>query len=177
METTALPRTVEPGEIVYRDRNQFIQRVVATFDGFTKEYFVSDHGVRAALLAVADGRVLFTRQYRLLINAVSFEIPGGRVDRGESPDAAAIRECLEETSVLCAHLKPLIRFQPSLDIWNNDTHVFFSDHCETAGALAGDRAAWIPLVESLDMVFDGRIADSLSVTALLAYHARQRGWR
>jgi ADP-ribose pyrophosphatase len=168
-ETTALPLTVEPREIVYADRNQSIQRVVARFDGFTKEYFVSDHGHRAALLAVRHGEVLLARQYRLLIDGLSYEIPGGKVEAGEHPEAAAIRECVEETGVRCSALKRLVEFQASLDIWKNYTYVYYSEVCGPPSVVPGARVAWIPLEECLNMVFDGRIQDCLSMTALFAY--------
>lgn len=88
-EITLLPSRIEPQELVYQDRNQKLCRIIARFDGFSKEYYVSDHGQRAAVVAVRNGEVLLTRQYRLLINGLSYEIPGGRVDEKETPKAAA----------------------------------------------------------------------------------------
>lgn len=77
-ETRLIPIKVEYKKEIYKDRNQKIQRVLAHFDGFDKEYFVSDHGKRAALLAVRNGNILLVRQYRLIINDLSYEIPGRR---------------------------------------------------------------------------------------------------
>lgn len=170
-ETTALPHKIEPLDEVYRDRNQTIQRVIARFDGFSKEYFVSDHGRRAAMLARRNDEVLLVRQYRLLINALSYEIPGGRVETDESPEDAAARECLEETGVACAGLRPLICFHPSLDIWKNYTHIFYTEDCRETSSPGSERRAWIPFARCLEMVFDGRISDALSILALLAFHA------
>ncbi len=45
-ETTLLPLSIEPQELVYQDRNQKLYRIIALFDGFSKEYYVSDHGQR-----------------------------------------------------------------------------------------------------------------------------------
>ena len=103
-ETTLLPLSIEIKENVYQDKNQIIQKIVAHFEGFDKEYFFSDHGERSALLAVRNGKVLLVRQYRLIINDLSYEIPGGRVDVNETPENAAIRECFEETGVECKNL-------------------------------------------------------------------------
>lgn len=101
-ETTDLPVRIEKGVVVCRDRNQSVQEITATFFGYEKKYFVSDHVERAAVVVVRDGCVLMTRQYRLLINAISTEIPGGRINEGEFPADAAARECYEETGVYCA---------------------------------------------------------------------------
>lgn len=168
-ETTLLPLNIEPQEIVYQDRNRTIRRIVARFDGFSKEYFVSDHGQRAAIVAVRSGEVLLVRQYRLLINGLSYEIPGGGVDEKETPEATAVRECLEETGVRCLNLKPLIGYHPSLDIWKNYTHVFYSEEFEEIVTDRSDRRVWIPLEHSIEMVFTRQIVDSMSIIALLAY--------
>ena len=167
-ETTLLPLSLESQEIVYRDRNQSIQRVVARFDGFEKEYFVSDHGLRAAVMVVRNDEILLVRQYRLLINGLSYEIPGGRIDENETPEQAAIRECLEETGVVCSDLKLLIDYLPSLDIWKNHTYVFYTEKIENEEKEKSDRHEWIPLENCVSMIFGGQITDSLSIIAILA---------
>jgi len=174
-ETTSLPLSIEPQEIVYQDRNQRIQRILARFDGFSKEYYVSDHGQRAALVAMRDGKVLLVRQYRLLINGLSYEIPGGRIEENETPEAAAIRECLEETGVQCLNLKPLISYHPSLDIWKNYTYVFYSEEREEIAKDNSDWRVWIPLARCIEMILAQQIVDSLSIVALLAYHTLRTG--
>jgi len=174
-ETVDLPLDVEHGDVLYRDRNQSIQAVTAKFAGYSKEYFVSDHGERAAVVVARDRRILVVRQYRLLINALSREIPGGRIDEGELPSAAAVRECYEETGVLCSDLQPLISFQPSLDIWRNPTHVFYSNRVIEEVSDHAERREWIDHECILDMVLGGQICDGMSVTALLAYWAKERG--
>ena len=44
----------------------------------------------------ADGRVVLVRQYRAPLDRTTIEFPAGRVERGESPEDAARRECEEE---------------------------------------------------------------------------------
>lgn len=170
-ETTLLPVNIETMDIVYQDSVQRIRRIVAHFDGFDKEYFVSDHGLRAALLLVRNGDVLLVRQYRLLINGLSLEIPGGRVDEDETPEAAAVRECSEETGVRCSAVKPLISYHPSLDIWKNYTYLFYSEEIQEVSEDHSDRRVWVPLPHAINMIFQGSIVDSLSILALLSYRA------
>lgn len=169
-ETTLFPLSIEPQELVYQDRNQKLYRIVARFDGFSKEYYVSDHGRRAALVAVRNDEVLLVREYRLLINGLSYEVPGGRVEEDERPDAAATRECLEETGVQCLNLKPLISYHASLDIWKNYTYIFYSEDVKETARENSDRRVWVPLARCVDMVFGQQIVDSLSIIAVLAYH-------
>jgi ADP-ribose pyrophosphatase len=175
IETTLLPLSIGPQELVYQNGNQKIYKTVARFDGFSKEYFVSDHGRRAAVMAVQNGEVLLVRQYRLLINGLSFEIPGGRVDESETVEAAAIRECLEETGVQCAKLTPLISYHPSLDIWKNYTHIFYSEDIEEIAKDNSGRRIFLSLERCIEMVLSQQIVDSLSIVALLAYHTLKIG--
>lgn len=171
-ETIQLPLNIEPKEQVYKDRNQKIQRIVAYFNGFDKEYFVSDHGKRAALLAVRNGNILLVRQYRLIINDLSYEIPGGRIDENETPENAAFRECFEETGVKCSNLKPLVSYHPCLDIWKNHTKIFLTEELSHLPADDSDRHLWVPVNRCIEMIFSGKIVDSLSIIALLAYRAK-----
>ena len=94
-ETQQRPHRIDALNTVYQDRNQCVQRVVAQFEGFEKEYFVADYGERAAVVAIRNGEVLLSRQYRLLINDLSYEIPGGRIDQHETPAEAAALEPAE----------------------------------------------------------------------------------
>lgn len=168
-ETTSFPLTVREEGIVYEDRNRKISKVVAEFAGFEKEYLVSDSGDRSGVLVVRNRAVLLTRQYRLLINDISYEIPGGKVDENETPEIAAMRECLEETGVRCANLKPLLAFHPGLDTTKNYTYVFYSEDAEEVRNEDCRQRVWIPLANCVNMVSAKEIVDSLTIIALLKY--------
>src|ERR1700761_6870216 len=76
-----------------------IERISADFGDHSRDYYVSRDGVRAGVVVLKGPDVLLVRQYRLLINDYSFEIPGEAVELQETPAAAAIRECWEETGI------------------------------------------------------------------------------
>ena len=44
-----------------------------------------------------DGRVVLVRQFRAPIDRATWELPAGGIEDGEKPEAAARRECEEET--------------------------------------------------------------------------------
>jgi ADP-ribose pyrophosphatase len=166
--------TIGPHQVLYLDKYQRISRVIADFGEFTKEYFVRDSGQRAGLIVVRGESVLLVRQYRLLINGLSWEIPGGKVEQGETPEGAAIRECLEETGILCRNLKPLLNYHLGLEILHNPTYLFYTDqHVEQAGPSFDTQEVvqrlWVPLECCINMIFGQEIVDSFSIVALLSY--------
>lgn len=55
--------------------------------------------VSAAAMANADGRVLVQRRPDSGAHAGLWEFPGGKVDRGETPERALVRELREELGV------------------------------------------------------------------------------
>ena len=125
-------------------------------------------------MAVRDEQILLVRQYRLLINDLSWEIPGGKVEVDETPSQAAVRECKEEAGVLCNDLKPLINFHLGLDTLLNPTFVFYSnDVAQITGNHVNPREVvlqqWISGEKCLDMINEGTIQDSLTIIALLSY--------
>ena len=97
-----------PPQIVYQNEFLKISSVHVQFPGFSKTVYVSHYGPRVGVLLLKDDNVLLVRQYRMLINDMALEIPGGKVDDGETPEAAAMRECQEETCLRCLNLQPLL---------------------------------------------------------------------
>jgi len=66
-------------------------------NGQEHEVAIVRHNPSVVLIPIQDdGRVILIRQYRASIDRAIWEIPAGRVDDGEEPDAAAARECEEE---------------------------------------------------------------------------------
>ena len=172
-KAVSLP-SIGPRQVVYEDKNRQIYRVAADFGTFSKEYLVSDSGHRAGLVVVQGEAVLLVRQYRLLIDRLSWEIPGGKVEENETPEAAAVRECLEETGLRCRDLKPLLSFHPGLDAWYNPSVLFYSDQFDEVGERAScpheiEDKVWVPLSRCVEMIFDQEIVDSFSIVALLSY--------
>jgi ADP-ribose pyrophosphatase len=165
---------LSPRQVIYEDRYQRIYKVTADFGHFKKEYFVRDSGERAGVVVMQGESVLLVRQYRLLINGLSWEIPGGKVDDGETPEEAAIRECLEETGILCRNPKPLLNYHLGLEIIHNPSHLFYTDQyveqTETSfNAQEVVQRLWVPLVRCIDMIFERQIVDSFTIIALLSY--------
>jgi ADP-ribose pyrophosphatase len=168
---------VTPGELAYENQYQKIYRAEADFGSYKKRYFVNDNGVRTGLLAVNDGRALLVRQYRFFKGGYSLEIPGGNVEKGESPEKAALRECEEETGVVCRNPKLLVSYHVALDFNFNPTFIYYAD--EFVGSLTPKKNAsaetngmrWIHLDRCMAMLRRGDINDSFTMIGLFAYQS------
>lgn len=53
----------------------------------------------AAAVVIREGRVLLTRRAEGQHLAGMWEFPGGKLEEGESPEAAVVRECMEECGI------------------------------------------------------------------------------
>ncbi|HXR07996.1 MAG TPA: NUDIX hydrolase [Candidatus Acidoferrum sp.] len=170
--------TLGPRQIVYQNPFLKISSVHVQFPGFAKTIYVTHYGPRVGVLLIQDDHVLLVRQYRLLINDLALEIPGGKVDDGETPETAALRECQEETGLRCLNLTPLLYYHPGLDTNDNPTWMFYCTQSEPVPHQQLDHnevaeLVWIPFSRCLDMVFEKQIVDCLSVAAILAWQARK----
>jgi ADP-ribose pyrophosphatase len=82
--------------------------------GFEIKRAIVHHNGSAVMMAV-DGRerILLVRQYRLPARSYLWELPAGKLDKGETPLQAAKRELAEETGYHAKHWKKLVTFYPS----------------------------------------------------------------
>ena len=160
-------------------RNEFLRlySVKADFGEFTREYFITDKGQRVGVIVLREGRVLLVRQYRFLIDDMSWEIPGGGIMAGETVEQAAVRECAEEAGVVCHSLSKVFEFDQGIDVTRSPAFVFKCTDFSMRPGLENretDDRRWVPMGECLEMVVDGGIRDSMTMMALLA-HERIEG--
>ena len=118
----------------------------------------------------AEGNVVLIRQYRHGVQEVTLEIPGGMIDRGESPEAAAIRELREETGYVAERLQPLGRVLPNPAIQNNWCYLFAAHGCRDTGQTQPDAFEQIdvlerPATDIPSLIASGEIAHCMVVAA------------
>ena len=161
-------------------QNNFVRlySVKAIFAEFDREYFIADKGKRVGIFIWRNDDIMLVRQYRFLINDLSWELPGGGINHGETPEQAAIRECNEEAGVTCNSVSPVFNYEQGIDVTLSPAHIFeTTDYDEGTGFTANqetDQRMWVPFSECLKMVLSGDIQDSMTITAILAKHAQQR---
>jgi ADP-ribose pyrophosphatase len=118
------------------------------------------------------GHVILIRQFRYAVKRSLWELPAGSVDPGETPEAAARRECHEEIGLVPDTVVRLAAFYPTPGYCDEEM-IFFraSGLNESSGAAAVDEDEDIeprtfPLAEAREMIRRGEITDMKTVVAL-----------
>ena len=72
----------------------------------------------------SDNEVVFVEQYRPGTNSITLELPGGMIDKGETPLKSAKRELEEETGYITSKWKKLGSVHPNPAILNNNCYTY-----------------------------------------------------
>ncbi len=127
-----------------------------------------------------DDEVVMITQYRHGSHQVELEIPGGLVDPGEEPAAAAARELLEETGYRAAGVEPIGIANPNPALFGNRCHTFLAPEAVPVAAIQNTQleetsVELVPVSEIPDLLRQGRIPHALVVAALYWYALRKPG--
>ena len=96
----------------------------------TRSTFLGEGRSAAGSIAVTkDNKIIVAKQFRPGPEKVMMEIPGGFVDEGEEPEAAARRELLEETGYTAETMISLGVFGRD-SAMNGTWHYFLATGCE-----------------------------------------------
>ena len=148
-------------------------------NGFATSLEVIRHpGASAIVPFVSDDDILLVRQYRHAIGGYLLEIPAGKLDAGEAPDACAARELEEETGYRAGRLDKLGSILTTPGFTDEVIHLYCATHLTASTQrLEQDEVLSVvrmPFAEALGWIDDGRITDGKTISALLLA-SRRRG--
>jgi ADP-ribose pyrophosphatase len=132
---------------------------------------VKHPGAAAIVPLDAAGKVILVRQRRYATGLALLEIPAGKRDPQESPEACAHRELEEETGHRAGRLRPLGAIWTTPGFCNERIHLYLAtDLQQTHQALDVDEFLTVerlPLRIAVQQAETGAIDDAKSVCALL----------
>lgn len=146
--------------------------------GSEREFVVIDAPDWVNVVALTpDHRLVFVNQFRFGIDAFSWEIPGGVIERGEDPVAAGLRELQEETGFAGTTARLLGSVNPNPAIMNNRCHLVLVEGVVRTAELEWDAdeeiaVSTLPVDEAYEWARAGRITHSLVLNALLLFAPR-----
>jgi len=133
----------------------------------------------AGTVVVSEGAVLLLWRHRFITGTWGWEVPAGGVDPGESLEAAAAREVLEETGWRPGPLRRLHGYHPSNGLSDQRFELFLASSASYVGEPSdpgeSSRVEWVPADRVRSLVAGGEVQDGLSVTALLWWLAFESG--
>lgn len=80
-----------------------------------------------------DGNFILIKQYRQASKEVHWEIPGGGMNKQESPEVSARRELREETGYDCDQLEFISMHYPNPATQDNKIYTYLARNCEYKG--------------------------------------------
>ena len=165
-------------EPTVRTKIDYHDVIVKTFklpDGniATRTTFLAEGKRAAGVIALTpDNKVIVGKQFRPGPEKIMTEIPGGYVDEGEEPEAAARRELEEETGYVPEGMIPLGEFDRDSYL-NGKWYYFLALNCKLVDeARVGDEDEFIDVeLISIDEFIENAKASRMSdpVAVLAAY--------
>ena len=133
------------------------------------------HGGACILPLFADGTICMVRQFRYAMQQELWELPAGKLEKGEDPFEAAKRELGEECGLTADNYISLGQFYPTVGY---DTEVIYTwvatglhktqMHLDADEFLTPDR---VPLDKAYEMVMSGEIRDGKTIAGILKLKA------
>ena len=142
-------------------------------DGTESEREVVRHPGGVAVLAIDRDDVILVRQYRYATGMELLEIPAGRLEIGEEPASAALRELAEETGYTTGSIQPLGKMIATGGYNSEIIHLFAA-----IGLMQGtpdpDPGEFVYPVrlkfnDLINMILSGEIQDGKTIAAALKF--------
>jgi ADP-ribose pyrophosphatase len=149
-------------------------------DGKTGTFYVLENPdwVNVIALNKTYGDVILIKQFRHGSEEIIWEIPGGMIDKNESPETAARRELLEETGFTSDEFVLLGKSHPNPAIQNNTIYHYLALNCEKTHITEFDEHEDIgtllyPLDEIPELFEKGKITHSLVIAAFYLFDSKR----
>ena len=134
------------------------------------------HPGAVGILAKDGDALLFVRQYRYAVEQELLEITAGKLEPGEDPAAAALRELQEETGMQAQRMEPLGEFYASPGVYNEVIHLYFAQDMIFVGENPDENEFVTPVrmtpAEFEQLLAQGKVRDGKTVCAFALAKAK-----
>ncbi len=158
-------------ERIYEGKIINLKKQKVTVKSGTSYREIIEHSGGAVIIAVTgERRMAMIRQFRKPAGKVMFEVPAGKIDPGEDPMDAAVRELKEETGYTASSVRYLTRFYPTVGYSEEVLYLYLMEGL-TPGETDFDENEAIDMEDwSIDdlhqMVMRGEIDDAKTIIAI-----------
>ena len=170
-ETTLASETVFTGRII-----RVTKDTVRLENGSTSTREVVHHNGGACVAALTEtGEIYLVRQFRYPYGKELVELPAGKLEQGEDPRVAALRELEEEVGVQADEMISLGEFYPSCGYCNEIIYLYAAKGLhETRQHLDEDEFVTVqtaPLQSVVQQALSGELQDGKTIAAVLRLSA------
>lgn len=165
-------------EIVYRGPVFNVRKHrVKTVSGESYRDIVEHNGGVSMIAVTDEGKIIMERQYRKALEREVLEVPAGKIDPGEDPLVAAVREIREETGWVPGDTRLLTVFNPSCGYAQEMIHVYIMKNL-TPAEKELDEDEDIDILyytadELIEMIMANKIVDAKTIIGIM--YARAAG--
>ena len=164
-----------------RHLSEVLPRTMVICGDGTDQELLEQENISAAdaFVALTDrDEIYLVRQYRYALGQELWELPAGKLEKGEDPFEAAKRELAEECGLVAEHYTDLGEFYPTVGYCSEIIYTWMATGL-TPCAMHLDEDEFLtpenlPFAEAVAMVLDGRIKDGKTVAAILKIDALRR---
>jgi len=156
----------------------FKGKIITVFDdeveGITgkpeRREVVRHKGGVAAVALTDKNEVILVRQYRYATGEEMLEIPAGKLDAGENPEACGRRELIEEAGITADRFELLTVLRPTVGYCDEKLYIYLA-----AGLTFGEckpdegedlETLRLPLDGAVEMIKRGEITDGKTIAGL-----------
>ncbi len=132
---------------------------------------VYHHGGVCVAALTEKNELIFVRQFRYPYRETVLELPAGKLEKGEDPYEAGLRELGEEAGVTTDKMLSLGKFYPTPGYCSEIIHMYFAENLTVVGQHLDEgeflNTEKIDLKKAVEMVMNGEIVDGKTQAAVL----------
>ncbi len=134
-----------------------------------REVFRHPGAVCMIVLNEDESQILLERQYRVALDRVVIEIPAGKIDAGEVPYDAAVRELREETGFVANSIEHLLDMATAIGYSDEIIHFYLMKGLSRSDTHLDDgefiETFWMDVDEFKQMAIENKLVDSKTIVA------------